>query len=189
METFDEISSGELHVKKEKFSFGIIYDNLENEFSRNRTSPNGTCIEKVILTEIQNVEKAEKLLFAVESLGLVLLILAALSTFYDFVTRKSEKRLELFLSFSLRKNVPNMLNVNVSKDAIMCLHGIRSLSTFCIMFLHMYAFRFLTPFYADKKEISDMIKPSVSSLSMTVDSFFVISAALSTKIMLKELDQ
>lgn len=145
---------------------------------------------------VSDLDKSSRLLLASGSVLTVLTALALLATFYDLCTRKRENksRSELLKSFSLRKNLSNLFSLDQSgsKDAIHCLHGIRALSMFCIIFLHTYVFRILTPF-RDEKYLNEWIKTdmasAISSLNMTVDSFFVMSATLSTKTMLKELDQ
>ena len=85
------------------------------------------CIENLILS----LNRASKFLLITGSLLGVLLVISIASIIYDFITRTSGNRSEIFLSFSFRRNVANLFNVdqNPSNDAILCVYGIRSIST------------------------------------------------------------
>lgn len=120
-------------------------------------------------------------------------MLTILSTNYDARTRKEKShRNPLLLSFSLYSNASRMFSVSSiqSSTEIKCLHGIRVLSTFSIIFLHTYFYRVKT--FENDTVYIDWMKTkwasSVAALSISVDSFLVISAAMTTRSMLKELD-
>ena len=120
-----------------------------------------------------------------------LLFLAIYATFRDF--RASKTRSDLLSAFSLKTNIGNLFSFDQSTppDAIHCFNGLRAISTLSIIYLHSYFFRILQP--TDKIVFNDWVQTraasAVTSLSIIVDSFFVISAALSTRTMLHELDR
>lgn len=123
-----------------------------------------------------------------------LMSLVVLSTMYDVSLRKCQgrNRNEILLSFSLMTNGRNLLCMDQSNsETITCLHGIRGLSIFSIMFFHSYFFRVFTPFH-DEAIFNEWVKSSfassISALNISVDSFLVMSAALTARSILKELD-
>ena len=138
-----------------------------------------------------NVEKISTLALATGGLITCLIGLAIYATFRDF--KASKNRSDLLSAFSLKKNIKNLFNFDQStpKDAIHCFHGFRTLSLFSIIYLHTYFFRAMHP--SDEEAYNEWMKTGISSgvstLNIAVDSFFVFSAALSTRTMLKELDQ
>ena len=135
--------------------------------------------------------KTTKLLIVTGSLITFLLFLAIYATFLDF--RASKTQSDLLSAFSLKKNIKNLFSFDQStpEDAIHCFNGLRAISTLSIIYLHSYFFRILQP--TDKIVFNDWVQTraasAVSSLSTMVDTFFVISAALFTRTMLKELDR
>ena len=75
---------------------------------------------------------------------------------------------------------------------IQCLDGIRVIMTLGIIYLHSHVFRILTPF-RDESKFEAFAKTdwaaTVSAFNIFVDSFFVISGALTTRSMLKNLNK
>ena len=125
-----------------------------------------------------------------------LAVIATLSTFYDIRSRRvnKENRNQFLLSFSIYTNGSNLIKTTQSKSAaeISCLHGIRGLSIISIVFLHSFFFRILTPFRDEKliKEfLGTKLASTISAGNVSVDSFFVISAMLVTRSMLRELER
>lgn len=121
-------------------------------------------------------------------------MLTVLSTVYDARTRTAKcERNPLLLSFSLYSNASRMFSVSANQPSgeIKCLHGIRVLSTFSIILLHAYYFRVKTfeddPVYEEWMKSSRWAS-SVAALNVSADSFLLISAAMTTRSMLKELD-
>lgn len=127
----------------------------------------------------------------------VLVTFAILSTIYDLKTKEinEQNRNQSVLAFSLYKNWKSLFNLkqNNQTDVIECLSGIRVVSTFSIIFLHSVFFRIFPLTIRDetifKAWLGFRTASSVSALNITVDSFFVISATLATKSMLKDLEQ
>lgn len=126
-------------------------------------------------------------------LGIVVfLVLAAfISTILDLRTKNINRWLK---PFSIYTNGKNLINIteDSSPDAINCLHGIRTISTFWIMLCHCYYLR--SPFPLEDlnqpKEInSSLIPATLHVFTLAVDTFFVISAALTTRTILQELDK
>jgi hypothetical protein len=126
----------------------------------------------------------------------ILTIVAAVSTLYDLSTQavSNSKRNQLLLSFSIYTNGSNLFQMNQPKSSseISCLHGIRVISLVGVMLLHEYFFRVLSPFSDSKvyqEFLGTKLASSIAGLNIFVDTFFVISAALLTKSMLKEFEK
>lgn len=121
------------------------------------------------------------------------MILVILSTKYDVKTlNENAARNPYLLSFSLYSNAKKIFRENNNRptNEIKCLHGIRVLSTFSIILLHTYFYRIKT-FEEDPVYIEWMKTKwafTVAAISISVDSFLVISAAMTTRTMLNELD-
>lgn len=117
------------------------------------------------------------------------------STFYDVYTwfTKKENPTEIFKAFSLFTNTRNLFNLDENKaDSISAIHGIRSISIISIIFCHSYWFRAMSP-YVSEKHFDEFRETKVASIAtaaaISVDSFFVLSGALITRSILKELDR
>jgi len=82
------------------------------------------------------------------------------------------------------------MNRSKAADAINCLHGIRAYCTVMIIYSHAYYFRIIP--YIDEEAVVEWRKSPLAMITYTVtlcvDFFFVMSAALMTRTMLKELD-
>lgn len=126
----------------------------------------------------------------------LLVVLATFGTFYDLranTFEKNKKRHEILQSFSLRRNFTNFFDLDQSKHAsgIRCLHGIRVLSMLSIISLHTYFFRVFTPFKGSEalqEFMQTSLALTISALHILVEPFFVTSALLFTRSMLKALD-
>lgn len=116
-----------------------------------------------------------------------------ISTFYDVRTRRKGERNQLLLSFSLYTNASSLMNMDQTRppDAINCLHGIRAISILSIIFFHGYFYKTFSPF-GKSPEISAWMETryasTISAMNVFVDSYFVMSAALTTRSMLKDLE-
>lgn len=126
---------------------------------------------------------------------LSLLVVATLCTVFDVKSRKIEsrnaKKSEVDRAFSLYSNVMSLFSMERSSKDIKCLHGLRVLSILGIIFLHTVFFRSLSPnLNYDKFEafLNTSLASLISSFNIFVDTFFLISAALTTRSILKELD-
>lgn len=137
-----------------------------------------------------------RILLAFSLVALTILIaITVLSTVNDYrVDENGNKKSLKFEAFSLRRNLKSLLSVDQKKSPsdVLCLHGMRAMCTFGIIYLHSYFYRVMAPvgqqnMYTEwgKTEVASRI----SSLNITVDTFFVISALLLTKSMLKDLDR
>lgn len=117
------------------------------------------------------------------------------SSFYDKKTqgKVAAERNQLLLSFSLFINAPSLVSLDQSRpsDAIKCLHGIRAISILSIIFFHGYFYQTFSP-YGKSPVVQAWSKTrfasSLSGVNIFVDSYFVMSAALTTRSMLRELD-
>lgn len=140
------------------------------------------------------LKNSQKAFFSRSCVFTSLVAAATFGTIYDLRTRNvaKEKRNQLLMSFSIYTNGSNLLDMTSSRSptAINCLYGIRVLSIISIMFLHSFFYRILTPF-RDEVAFSEWLKTklasTVSAANISVDSFFVISATLVTRSMLREL--
>lgn len=125
-----------------------------------------------------------------------MLTVATLCTVFDMKSRKIEsrnaKKSEVVRAFSLYSNALSLFSLERTSKDIKCLHGLRVLSILGIIFLHTVFFRSLSwnLNYAKFEEFPNTnLGLIVASFSMLVDTFFVISAALTTRSVLKELDK
>lgn len=142
-----------------------------------------------------NATKMAVLLASSGSVLAVLIVITVIATVNDYQTDENgNKKASKFKSFSLRRNVRSLLSVDQTKspNEVLCLHGMRAICTFSIIYLHSYFYRVLAP-VGHKNMHTEWAKTEVasriSSLNITVDTFFVISALLLTKSMLKDLDR
>lgn len=121
--------------------------------------------------------------------------LVTLSTAYDVFSRlnKKENPTQILKSFSLLTNVINLFKLSENEaNSISAIHGIRSLSIISIILVHTYWFRVSSPF-TDENTRNQFLQTKVSSVvsaaAISVDSFFVLSGALITRSILRELDR
>jgi hypothetical protein len=120
----------------------------------------------------------------------VLVVLALGGTFYDFLTRNDEtkQRNKRILAFSIIKNGSSLFNLsNEPKDDVKCFHFLRSFFAVVIVIYHIFIFVAVLPnrnFYVLYRKPTAQI---VSFLSSSVNGFFVISAFLATKSMMKDI--
>lgn len=127
-------------------------------------------------------------------LTLALVLFVMLGTFYDLRTRAHDKknRDQVLLSFSLYTNASNLFNMddNTSPDDIKCLHGIRALSIISIIFLHSHYHRAMFPIFHPEQLASfasGFYSRFISAISVSVDSFFLMSGLLVTRSILKDI--
>lgn len=75
----------------------------------------------------------------------------------------TEQPNKLLVSFSIPKNLQQLLKIQ--HGHIPCLHGIRCLSLFWIIFLHCYLYRILSPNInaVDIKSVSQLFKKIIAS--------------------------
>lgn len=143
----------------------------------------------------RNATKTVVLLALSGSVLAVLFVITGIATANDYQKDENGNKKALnFKSFSLRRNVRSLLSVDQTKspNEVLCLHGMRTICTFSIIYLHSYFYRVLAP-VGHKNMHTEWAKTEVasriSSLNITVDTFFVISALLLTNSMLKDLDR
>lgn len=132
------------------------------------------------------------LLSFIRCVFLTLVTVATLCTIFDVKSRKIGKRSEFDRAFSLFSNCTSLFSLDRSSKDIKCLHGLRVLSILGIIFLHTVVFRSLNP-NLNYGEFEDFLKTNlasiISSFNIFVDTFFVISAALTARSILKDLDK
>lgn len=122
------------------------------------------------------------------------MVLIISSTSYDVYTwrKKKENSNQVLKVFSLLTNCKTLFNLNVEAgNSIGSIHGIRSISIFSIILVHTYFFRVNSPFMDGNvfdKFLQTKFSSIVSALAIAVDSFFVISGALITRSLLKDLN-
>lgn len=122
-------------------------------------------------------------------------MLVILSTAYDVFERLNGKEnpTQILTSFSLLTNVINLFKFSEKKaNSISAIHGIRSLSIISIILVHTYWFRVSSPFMNEKTRnqfLETKVSSTVSAAAISVDSFFVLSGALITRSILRELDR
>lgn len=124
-----------------------------------------------------------------------ILTLVTLCTVYDVRSRKHEKRSrnQVFLAFSLYKNASNLFSLKQkqSLDTIECLYGIRGISIISIIFLHSYYHRAMFP-VQQPEQLTNLVERGygrlIRGVSVSVDSFFLMSGLLVTRSILKDLD-
>lgn len=124
-----------------------------------------------------------------------LVTLAVIGTFYDIKTRnqKTGDRHELFLAFSVYSNGKQLFSVQETdtKSAVNSLRGIRALSTFTIIFYHIYYHRAVYP--VDDPQAVTMWSETfwglvTFGLKLAVELFFLMSGLLVTKSILRSLE-
>jgi hypothetical protein len=119
----------------------------------------------------------------------VLLVLALAGTFYDFLTKNTEKkqRNERILAFSIIKNGSSLFDLTNKPNDVKCFHFLRSFFAIAIVVYHIFIFVAVLP----NRNFHDLYrKPTaqiVSFLNSAVDGFFVISAFLATKSLMKDI--
>lgn len=93
-------------------------------------------------------------------------------------------------SISITRNLRYLLKISKHPDEVSCLHGIRVLSTFGIVLHHSIAYRAQ---YANKNSQGyqifhrSMLDYTNTSLTGIVDTFFVITSALLTRSILRDI--
>jgi hypothetical protein len=139
---------------------------------------------------VESVSAPPKYALPALAATLVLIVLALGGTFYDFLTRKTEKkqRNERILAFSIIQNGSSLFNLtNEPKDDVKCFHFLRSFFAIVIVFYHIFIFVAVLP----NRNFHDLYrKPTaqiVSFFSSSVNGFFVISAFLATKSIMKDI--
>ncbi|CAG9811485.1 unnamed protein product [Chironomus riparius] len=120
------------------------------------------------------------------------ILLAIVSSFLYNSTSKNESILTKIISaYSIKQNFKDFINLTPEKGSITCLNGIRAISIFFIMFYHFVSLRSNFAF-RDGKNLAELserfLMRSTGSLSIAVDAFFVMSGALVTKSVIKQLD-
>lgn len=122
----------------------------------------------------------------------ILLVCAISSSIYDHKTRSFKERSDWLLAFSLVKNGSSLFNLKQqSSDTIKCLDCLRFLSAVSIVCLHLHFHRVLFP-VQNPEEISRFTNSlngrNITGLTVSVDTFFVLSGLLVTRSILKSLN-
>uniref|UniRef100_A0A0A1WY94 Nose resistant to fluoxetine protein 6 n=1 Tax=Zeugodacus cucurbitae TaxID=28588 RepID=A0A0A1WY94_ZEUCU len=124
-------------------------------------------------------------------LFITLALLMALSTIFDCLySYKRKQPNKLLVSFSIPKNLQQLLKIQ--HGHIPCLHGIRCLSLFWIIFLHCYLYRILSP-NINAVDIKSWEQTPFSMIeqsgSIAVDSFFFLSGLLLIMVSFREMQK
>lgn len=122
----------------------------------------------------------------------VLAVIATCSTLYDVRSHavQSQKRSQLLLSFSIYSNIQKLFSLKSSSSDISCIHGIRALSLIIIVFFHSFFFRIQSSLISEENArnfVHLKFAAFLTTLPIFVESFFVMSGALFTISMLKDL--
>ncbi|XP_070509072.1 regulator of hypoxia-inducible factor 1-like [Chironomus tepperi] len=120
------------------------------------------------------------------------IFLAASSTFlYSSTPKDASTFTKIISTFSIKENFKEFTNLTPEKGSITCLNGIRAISIFLIMFYHFVSLRINFAF-RDGQNLSELgdrfLVRSTGSLSIAVDAFFVMSGALVSKSVTRQLD-
>jgi hypothetical protein len=94
--------------------------------------------------------------------------------------------------FSIKSNLKSLLSVEHEKSSITCLNGLRVISILFIILYHCVQFRFQYPF-ANGELLSawndTMFMKSMSSVTIFVDMFFIMSGLLVARSVLRGLNR
>jgi hypothetical protein len=120
----------------------------------------------------------------------ILMSLAIVSTMKDLKGGKMNKWIK---PFSIWTNGKNLCNIESDKspDSISCLNGLRAITAISIIFIHCYFFRLFFPIRNPNQRDEYLSSPASAipiGMTLTVDTFFVISAALTTRSIFKKLN-
>ena len=119
-----------------------------------------------------------------------LLLCVICSTAYDLATRNDEKakQNELFLAFSLHKNLSNLLQTkDESRNEVKCLSFIRSVAAVCILFVHINVMVLWFPSNQPSDFSRSKIAQILSGFGIAINAFFVISGFLATRSVVRDL--
>lgn len=122
--------------------------------------------------------------------SILLVICVISSSVYDFLNSKHDRksRTELFLTFSLLKNLPNLLNLSRDpNEEVRSLYCIRAFSSIGILLFHIYVFSLVFPSNLDKNSEFSLHLRTIGVIGCFVNSFFVMSGFLATKSVIKDL--
>lgn len=110
----------------------------------------------------------------------------------DQAEHKKTLRMKFIQAFSINSNITSLLNTERSTKDIKCLHGLRVISIFGIVFFHTVWTRIFNPNLDQTKfeEFRDSNTASViNSFNIYVDTFFVMTAAIMTRLVLSQLER
>ncbi|VVC30375.1 Nose resistant-to-fluoxetine protein, N-terminal,Acyltransferase 3 [Cinara cedri] len=124
-----------------------------------------------------------------------LFVVITLSTLMDncglFVESKSNAS-KILYSFSLKRNVRQLLDVNETPDDIKSVHGIRALNAFMLLASHKSMAMFFNP-YSNRTSMSENLGRQwtvvARAASLYTDPFILMSGLLTTTSFLRHLDR
>jgi hypothetical protein len=122
--------------------------------------------------------------------SLIHLILVPLVLIASYLDHKQTLKIpQVIACFSLKRNFEELMS---EKNSIACINGIKAISIFVIMFYHSLQFRLLFPF-GDGAQLKSWIDGSfmklVGPLTIPVDAFLLVSGALATKCIVRDLER
>lgn len=120
----------------------------------------------------------------------ILIFLVIISTLKDIKGIQMNKWIK---PFSILTNGRNLFNIKPDKspESISCLNGLKAITALCIVYAHCYLMRLFFPIRDPNQRDEYLSSPASAipiGMCITVDTFFVISAALSTRNILKEIN-
>ncbi|XP_019874197.2 nose resistant to fluoxetine protein 6 [Aethina tumida] len=122
-------------------------------------------------------------------------ILMVAATFVDYfmnLKSKENTRIRILLSFSIYTNGKKIFKTKTNDGTMGCLNGLRVISMAWILFAHGHLFAFFVP-SINMITLPDFVKAwfgaTITSASMAVDTFFVISGLLVVYLYLKTFEK
>ncbi|XP_054728349.1 nose resistant to fluoxetine protein 6-like [Anastrepha obliqua] len=167
----------------------LLKEALENSYNFSFNATTNLLIASTCSTG--ELVELEPLDWVAIGLFVLLAALMTLSTLYDCLwTYQRKLPNKLMISFSATKNLRQLLKVQ--HGHIPCLHGIRCLSLFWIIFLHCYLYRILSP-NINSVDIQSWEHTPFSMIeqsgSIAVDSFFFLSGLLVIMVAFREMEK
>ncbi|XP_055682910.1 nose resistant to fluoxetine protein 6-like [Lutzomyia longipalpis] len=139
-------------------------------------------IDKEMCQTKQTLPRIDQSTLIAGGVFLVVLLLAALMTLYDFKST-SENKNEWFLTFSLRKNTQSLFSFTRDSNDIASVHGIRFFNAVMLIIAHKSMALFFGP-YSNRTEMSEYLGQPWTVIgraaSLYTDPFIMLSGLLTT---------
>ncbi|XP_063217541.1 O-acyltransferase like protein-like [Bacillus rossius redtenbacheri] len=122
---------------------------------------------------------------------------AAVATIWEYTTERQENEdrstaLELFQSFSLKRNLERLISLEQPANDIHCLHGIRFLNAYMLLKSHKSMAVFFIP-YTNRTAMAEFVGKSwtgiVRAASLYTDPFIMMSGLLTSYSFFRQLQR